>query len=169
MSDFHDLLVALIPTLRRYARSLTRDVDRADDLVQDCLARAIGRQQLWVPETNLKAWLFTILRNIFLNDVRRSGRSPVHDEAQAPQHGFAVPGGQEARLQMRDVQRAFDGLGEAHREILMLVVVEGFSYEDAADVLSISVGTVRSRLSRARAELRLQVEGAAPIRGKVRQ
>lgn len=169
MSQFQEMIVTLIPPLRRYARSLARDADRADDLVQDCLARAISRERLWEPDTNLKAWLFTILRNIFLNEIRRSARSPVHDETQMPQASLAVAGSQESRMQMRDLQRAFDGLGEAHKEILMLVVVEGFSYEDAADVLSISVGTVRSRLSRARTELRLQVNGETSPMGKVPQ
>lgn len=150
----------LIPNLRRYARALVRDADLADDLVQDCLERSISRFHHFTPGTNLRGWLFTILLNIVRSHTRsarwRNQGLPL-DEVK----GRATSAGaQEDSLTMRDLQRAFDGLTPAFQEVLMLVAVEGLSYDEAATVLGTPVGTVRSRLSRARGQLKLSMDGA---------
>lgn len=153
-----------VPRLRRYARYLTRDADRADDLVQECLLRAIARFESWQPGTNLRAWLFVILRNVFISELRRAGRAPT-DAAVGDEHpGLAVSGRQETRLEVLELQRALDMLSSEHREVLLLVAVEGLKYEEAAEVLALPVGTVRSRLSRARMALRELLEGTVPDR-----
>lgn len=149
----------LIPNLRRYARALVRDPDLADDLVQDCLERAISRFHHFAPGTNLRGWLFTILLNIVRSHTRsvrwRNQGVPL-DEVK----GKAIsPGDQENSLTMRDLQRAFDQLSPAFQEVLMLVAVEGLSYDEAASIIGTPVGTVRSRLSRARGQLKLSMEG----------
>jgi RNA polymerase sigma-70 factor, ECF subfamily len=153
MNDFARLLEEQIPRLRRYARALTRDVSRADDLVQSCLVRAIAKQHLWEPGTDLRAWLFTILHNQHVNDVRRSVREGNTVElAEAPQltvQSNAVPS-----LELRDLERALGKLATEQREVILLVGLEGMAYEEAAAVLQVPVGTVRSRLSRGRDQLR---------------
>jgi RNA polymerase sigma-70 factor (ECF subfamily) len=153
MNDFARLLEEQIPRLRRYARALTRDVSRADDLVQSCLTRAIAKQHLWEPGTDLRAWLFTILHNQHVNDVRRSVREGNTVElAEAPQltvQSNAVPA-----LELRDLDRALGKLATEQREVILLVGLEGMAYEEVAAVLHIPVGTVRSRLSRGREQLR---------------
>jgi RNA polymerase sigma-70 factor (ECF subfamily) len=154
MSDFARLLEAEIPRLRRYARALTRDQSRADDLVQSCLCRAIAKQHLWEPGTDLRAWLFTILHNQHVNDVRRSAREgvviPVEDMAPA----LTAAADPEASLQLRDLERALARLPDEQRQVILLVGLEGMPYEEAATVLGIPIGTVRSRLSRGRDMLR---------------
>jgi RNA polymerase sigma-70 factor (ECF subfamily) len=152
---------AEIPRLRRFARYLARDADTADDLVQECLLRAVSRIDSWEPDTNLRAWLLTILRNAFLTELRRARRTPVQsepDEARltaAEERACATNHSEpEFAIYLATVQRAFDRLGEEHREILLLVAVEDLTYGEAAAVLDIPIGTVRSRLSRARAALR---------------
>lgn len=148
-----------IPRLRRYARYLTRDADQADDLVQEALTRAIAKIDTWQPGTNLRAWLFVILRNAHISEIRRQSRAPI-DEAVADDHpGLAVTGGHESHLALVELHKAFEGLSEEHREVVHLVAVEGLKYDEAAAILEIPVGTVRSRLSRARTALRLRLEG----------
>jgi RNA polymerase sigma-70 factor, ECF subfamily len=153
MNDFALLLEEQLPRLRRYARALTRDVTRADDLVQSCLVRAIAKQHLWERGTNLRAWLFTILHNQHVNDVRHSMREGTTVElAEAPQltvQSNAVPS-----LELRDLERALGKLAAEQREVILLVGLEGMAYEEAAAVLQVPVGTVRSRLSRGRDQLR---------------
>ena len=153
MNDFLDGIESHIPALRRYARALTGNADAADDLVQDCLERAIRKQGLWKRDTNLKAWLCTILLNLFRNDKRRQKKArfepldtPGADPAQAP----AQPG----RLALAEISRAIARLPDEQREALLLVVLEGTSYAEAAGMLSIPIGTLMSRLGRARANLR---------------
>lgn len=159
MDDKLTQIEAEIPRLRRYARYLTRDADQADDLVQEALTRAIAKIDSWQLGTNLRAWLFVILRNAHISAVRRDQRAPI-DEAVAEDHpGLAVAGGHESRLALLELQEAFDALSEEHREVLHLVAVEGLKYDEAATVLELPVGTVRSRLSRARTALRLRLEG----------
>ena len=154
MSEFCRQVEEQIPRLRRYARALTRDATRADDLVQICLTRAVAKSHLWQRGTNLRAWLFTILHNVHVNEVHRALREglavPVEDAAPL----MTAPASQEAWLQLRDLDRAMARLAEEHRQVLLLVGLEGMQYEEAAMVLQIPVGTVRSRLSRGRAELR---------------
>ena len=155
MSDnFGALLEKEIPRLRRYARALTRDATRADDLVQSCLVRALAKSHLWQPGTDLRAWLFTILHNQHVNDVRRSVREgvsvPVEDVAPV----LTVSSTQGSSLQLRDLDRALGKLPEEQRQVLLLVGLEGMRYEEVAMVLDVPVGTVRSRLSRGREMLR---------------
>jgi RNA polymerase sigma-70 factor, ECF subfamily len=154
MDGFGKLLQNEIPRLRRYARALTRDATRADDLVQSSLVRALAKSYLWQPGTDLRAWLFTILHNQHVNDVRRAVREgvdvPVEDVASV----LTVPSTQGNALQLRDLDRAMQRLPEEQRQVLLLVGLEGMRYEEVALVLGVPVGTVRSRLSRGRDMLR---------------
>jgi RNA polymerase sigma-70 factor (ECF subfamily) len=154
MSDFGQLLEGEIPRLRRYARALTRDAARADDLVQSCLLRALAKEHLWQPGTDLRAWLFTILHNQNVNEVRRSVREgvTVAVEDVAPVLTMAPNAG--PSLQLRDLERAIGLLPEEQRQVILLVGLEGMRYEEVAAVLDIPIGTVRSRLSRGREMLR---------------
>jgi RNA polymerase sigma-70 factor (ECF subfamily) len=153
MNDFARMLEAEIPRLRRYARVLTRDVNRADDLVQSCLTRAVAKQHLWQYGTNLRAWLFTIMHNQHVNDVRRSVRDGNNVELdKAPTmtvQSNAIP-----VLQLRDLERAIAKLPHEQRQVVLLVGLEGMAYEEVAKILRVPVGTVRSRLSRGRDLLR---------------
>ncbi|HYF87036.1 RNA polymerase sigma factor [Azospirillum sp.] len=150
-----------IPRLRRFARAMVRDATLADDLVQECLERALSRLHLWRPGTNLRAWLFTILRNLHINGVRR--RQPVVDiDAEAQAAIGAAPGSQFVRMELRDLRRALALLPNEQREVVLLIGLEGISYNEAADILGISIGTVKSRLSRGRRALRLLMEGRDP-------
>jgi RNA polymerase sigma-70 factor, ECF subfamily len=153
MSDFGRLLEGEIPRLRRYARALTRDAARADDLVQSCLVRAIAKEHLWQPGTDLRAWLFTILHNQNVNEVRRSVREvAVAVEDVAPVLTMQSNAG--PRLQLRDLEHAIGLLPEEQRQVILLVGLEGMRYEEVAAVLDIPIGTVSSRLSRGREMLR---------------
>ena len=154
MSDFGSLVEAQIPRLRRYARALTRDVVRADDLVQSCLLRAVAKQHLWQPGTDLRAWLFTLLHNQHVNDVRRSVRegSNVSIEGAAPV--LTIQPNAIDVLQLRDLEKALGQLAQEQRQVILLIGMEGMTYEDAASLLGVPIGTVRSRLSRGRDQLR---------------
>jgi RNA polymerase sigma-70 factor (ECF subfamily) len=158
MDDFARLLGAEIPRLRRYARALTRDPARADDLVQNCLMRAVAKQHLWQEGTNLRAWLFTILHNQHVNQVRRSVceslNVPVEDVAST----LTAVSNPDARLQLRDLERAIAALPLEQRQVILLVGLEEMRYEDVAQILGIPIGTVRSRLSRGREMLRKLME-----------
>src|SRR5258708_15692815 len=154
MSDFARLLETEIPRLRRYARALTRDVTRADDLVQSCLTRAIAKQHLWQPGTDLRAWLFTILHNQHVNDVRRSVHEGVHVAVEEMAPVLIVHPTALAVLQLRDLEAAIAKLPQEQRQVILLVGLEGMRYEEVALILGIPVGTVRSRLSRGREQLR---------------
>ena len=160
MSEFGRLLESEIPRLRRYARALTREAARADDLVQSCLVRALAKQHLWQPGTDLRAWLFTILHNQHINDVRREAREGVvvrvEDVATSP--AMAMPPRASAALQLRDLDRAIAKLPAQQREVILLVGLEEMRYEDVAQILNIPIGTVRSRLSRGRETLRILME-----------
>ena len=154
MSDFARLLEAEIPRLRRYARALTRgDVVRADDIIQSCPTRAVAKQHLWQPGTDLRAWLFTILHNQFVNHVRRQAREggtvPLDEAAMLPVKPNAMPA-----LELRDLEIAINKLPDEQRQVILLVGLEGMAYEEAASILQVPVGTVRSRLSRGRDQLR---------------
>ena len=161
MADTHHDIEAEIPRLRRYARALTRDVVSADDLVQDCLTRALGKLHLWQEGSDLRAWLFTILHNQYVNHIRRAVREgatvALNDTepmlSRAPQQG--------KRLELRDLERAIAQLPEEQRSVILLVGLEGMRYEEVAAVLDVPVGTIRSRLSRGREALR-RLTGATP-------
>ena len=155
-------LVGHIPDLRRYARSLTGDPWAADDLVQDTLERACQRWQLWTAGSDLRAWLFTLMHNLFIDGARRavrqqqSHRVDVDDVA----NELLAPGG--VPDQALDLQRCLLRLPVEQREVLLLVTLQDLGYEDAARITGVPIGTVMSRLSRARARLRDLMEGRAP-------
>ena len=153
MNDFARLLEEQIPRLRRYARALTRDAIRADDLVQSSLVRAIAKQHLWEEGTNLRAWLFTIMHNQHVNHVRSSIREGVTVDLEDAPAMTAEPVAT-TRLELRDLERALAKLPTEQREVILLVGLEGMAYEEVAEVLGVPVGTVRSRLSRGRDALR---------------
>jgi len=156
MTDFGRLVEAEIPRLRRYARALTRDISRAsraDDLVQSCLTRAIAKQHLWQPGTNLRAWLFTILHNQHVSDVRRAAREVVTVSVEDALTLTTQPNAYDV-LRLRDLRAAMDRLPIEQREAILLIGLEGLPYEDAAKVLNVPIGTIRSRLSRGRDQLR---------------
>jgi RNA polymerase sigma-70 factor (ECF subfamily) len=168
MNDFARQIEALIPRLRRYARALTRDVARADDLVQSCLTRALAKQHLWRPGSDLRAWLFTILHNQYVNEVRRSVREGVNVAVGEMTPMLTVQSNAIAVLQLRDLESAIAHLSQEQRQVILLVVLQGMAYEQVAAVLQVPVGTVRSRLSRARIQLRLEVEGKTAETGRPR-
>lgn len=158
MSKSVDLLVTQIPRLRRYARALTGDASRADDLVQDCLARALPRLKLWKPGTDMRAWLFTVMHNLFVNECRRQRRQP--DIATFVESTLPGPcDNSDADVRLSELQSGLQRLAPEQREVLLLVSVEGLSYREVADVLGIPDGTVMSRLHRGRQELRKWVSG----------
>ena len=154
MSSIAPLLEPQLPRLRRYARSLTQDVARADDLVQSCLVRALSKQHLWRPGTDLRAWLFTILHNQHVNDVRRLVREGVVVSVEDVAPSLAAAPSAGASLELRDLEQAIALLPREQREVVLLAGREGKRYEEIAAMLDVPVGTVRSRLSRARAKLR---------------
>ena len=154
MNDFAGLLQNEIPRLRRYARALARDAARADDLVQSCLVRAIAKEHLWEPGTDLRAWLFTILHNQNVSEIRRSVREGVVVAVEDVAPALTVAPRAGASLQLRDLERAIRLLPEEQRQVILLVGLEGMRYEEVAAVLDIPIGTVRSRLSRGRDMLR---------------
>lgn len=158
MPSFEATMIECLPHLRAYGRSLTKDADGADDLVQDTIVRAIGAQGSFQPGTNIKAWLFTILRNKFLDDRRRK-RGYFEQIETAVHERLVSPPSQDASVEFAEVAEAFWSLSSQHREILMLIGVNGLNYEAAAVILGCPVGTVRSRLSRARAELQKRLKG----------
>jgi RNA polymerase sigma-70 factor, ECF subfamily len=162
MSEFCRQIEEQIPRLRRYARALTRDATRADDLVQSCLTRAVAKSHLWQPGTDLRAWLFTILHNVHVNEVRSALREGVAVPIEEAAPLMTAPASQDASLQLRDLDRAMARLAEEQRQVILLVGLEGMRYEEAAMVLQIPVGTVRSRLSRGRAELRILMRMSEP-------
>ena len=155
MKDFAQLLEAEIPRLRRYARALTRDVVRADDLVQNCLARALAKRHLWQPGTDLRAWLFTILHNQHVTELRRSGAYQMTVAIDDMTPVWSIKPDALDVLELRDLRAAIGKLGDGERQTILLVGLEGMNYQQAAKILGVPIGTVRSRLSRARDQLRI--------------
>ena len=157
MSAFRDGVQAAIPALRRYARALTRDAEIADDLVQDTLVRALRSEHLF-HGGDVRSWLYTILTNLNRNRLRSLARrpalSPIED-SDAPDMAGPEAGG-------RDIARALSGLVEEQRAALLLVVLEGLTYREIAEVQGVPIGTVMSRLARARAHVKSVIEGARP-------
>jgi RNA polymerase sigma-70 factor (ECF subfamily) len=154
MADIRSRLVEQIPRLRRYARALTRNATAADDLVQDCLTRALSKSHLWQEGTDLRAWLFTILHNQYVNQVRRSVREGTAVAVSDTEPVLTSAPNQDKRLEVRDLERALAKLPEEQQSALLLVGMEGMQYEKAAAILGVAVGTIRSRLSRGREALR---------------
>ena len=158
--DFRSGLLDAIPSLRAFGISLIGTADKADDLVQETLVKAWAKQTSFVPGTNLKAWLFTILRNEFYTQMRKRGREVTDSEGV---HASKLAGHPEqiGHLDMQDFRAALDKLPADQREAIILVGASGFSYEEAAEVCDCAVGTIKSRVSRARVRLSelLNVEG----------
>ncbi len=157
-----------LPRLRRYARALTGDRARADDLVQDTLERALIKFHLWRPGSDLRAWLFTIMHNLHVNNLRRQANFPADelDEDHSRSVGDAARG--DDVFEIRDLQAMLLRLPEEQRQVLLMVGLEQMTYEEAAGVLGVPIGTVMSRLSRGRERLRsLLASGAASFPLKV--
>jgi len=165
----HPELVAAIPRLRRYARVLTGDASRADDLVQDTLARAWEKRRLWRAGSDLRAWLFTIMHNVHINQLALARRDAANVSLDADPGNASwqlpVRGNQLDRIELQEIVQQIGRLSTEQREVLVLAAVEEMRYEEIAGVLSIPIGTVMSRLSRARDKLRrLMAEPASPLR-----
>lgn len=158
MSDFADALAVQIPRLRRYARALTHDVAWADDLVQDTLERALRRPWMFRINSNPTAWLFTILYRLYLNSASR--RRTYGGEDEVPEQ--AAP--QDVALQL-DMRRALERLSAEHRAVIVLIGLEQVSYKEAAEILGIPLGTVMSRLARAREQMRIFLTGQSGTTG----
>jgi RNA polymerase sigma-70 factor (ECF subfamily) len=158
--SFLDEIEGCVPGLRRYARALTRNADRADDLVQDCIERALRKQGLFRPTGPMQAWLYRMLLNLYRNGLRQTKRRGDHVSIDALLIEPSVPAPQPGRIALAEMSRAIDQLPDDQREALLLVVLEGMSYEEAAQILEIPAGTLMSRLSRARTALR-QLTGNA--------
>jgi RNA polymerase sigma-70 factor (ECF subfamily) len=149
---FIDGILANLPSLRSFAISLTRSVDQAEDLVQETVLRAIRKQGLFEPGTNLQAWLFTILRNLFCSVCRRTKREVEDADGSYAATLISVPD-QEDRIMVKHLAAALAKLPEGQRKAIMLVGAEGMSYEAAAQALGCAVGTIQSRVNRARNRL----------------
>lgn len=155
-----DLLAAHIPSLRRYASALTRNAQAADDLVQDCLERAWRKAHRWEAGTDLRAWLFTVMHNVYINGLRRKRpetEQMEHSDYPDPR-AQSVDGG----LALRDLERGLAALSPEQREVLLLVCLEELSYQQVAQVIGVPIGTVMSRLHRARERMRAFVSGRQP-------
>lgn len=147
-----EALVAAIPNLRAFAISLTGDHHRANDLVQDTLLKAWAHRDKFEIGTNLKAWLFTILRNTYFSDIRKRRRELQDVEGQAAAQLVSLPE-QNGHVDLDDFRKALTNLSADQREALLLVGAEGYSYEEAAAIAGCAVGTVKSRVNRARVHL----------------
>ena len=157
MADFRELLEAQLPRLRRYAVALTRHPDQADDLVQDTLARALAKEHLWETGTDLRAWLFTILHNQRVNEVRRGVREGTPVDIDDARQAIVATTDPSASRTLFELDRAMGQIAEEHRQVILLIGLEGMSYEDAAAVVGVPIGTIRSRLSRGRDALRAKM------------
>ncbi|MGA0532674.1 sigma-70 family RNA polymerase sigma factor [Hansschlegelia sp. KR7-227] len=164
MQDMIVLVEPLIPALRRYARSLLREPAAADDLVQDCLERAITRWGQRRSDGDVRSWLFAIIHNLAINRLRQSARRGAHVAIEdAGEAAVAHAPTQEDGVRHRDVVRALEGLSEDQRAVVLLVSVEGLSYAETAKALDVPIGTVMSRLSRGRERLQRILESGAAV------
>ena len=155
MPEFHRLLENEIPRLRRYARALTRDATRADDLVQDTLVRGIAKAHLWQAGTDIRAWLFTIMHNQYVNNIQHARREQATIDVDQVASTLVATSDPTASRQLSELDRALGYLSKGQREVVLLVGLEGMSYNEAAKILRVPIGTVRSRLARAREALRV--------------
>jgi RNA polymerase sigma-70 factor (ECF subfamily) len=161
LSEFQRMVEVAIPALRRYARALTRDTDTADDIVQDTLVRALRSEHLF-HGGDVRAWLYTILTNLNRNRLRSISRRPTltpikdSDALAGPDTGS------------RDIARALDDLAEEQRSALLLVVLEGLTYREVAEVQGVPIGTVMSRLARARLQIKAYLDGERPTLRRVK-
>jgi RNA polymerase sigma-70 factor, ECF subfamily len=156
-AEIRSLIANEIPRLRRYARALVRNQETADDLVQDTLVRALSKIHLWQPGTDLRAWLFTLMHNQYVNFVRRAVREGSQTSLDAA-IDLGHQANQQTSLTLRDLQSALDKLPDEQRQVVLLIGLEGMRYEEVAEILDVPVGTIRSRLSRAREALRERMD-----------
>ena len=163
MGTFHQDIEAAIPALRRYARALTRDAETADDLVQDTLVRALRSEHLF-HGGEVRSWLYTILTNLNRNRLRSLARRPTI----SPLEDNDAPDLAGPEAGARDIERALATLVEDQRNALLLVVLEGLTYREVAEVQGVPIGTVMSRLARARAQIKTFLEGGRPALRRVK-
>lgn len=157
--SFKKKLPEHIPALRRYAYALmNNDPQSVDDLVQDTLERAVLNKNRWQPNSDLRAWLFTIMHNHFVNQYRRQQRAPQLVEMHEHTHNLTGEQNAESALYLRDLENCLNQLNSDQREILVLVIIEGMTYREVAQILSIPAGTVMSRLARAREQIHKQLQ-----------
>jgi RNA polymerase sigma-70 factor (ECF subfamily) len=162
LSEFRQRVEAAIPALRRYARALTRDSETADDIVQDTLVRALRSEHLF-HDGDVRAWLYTILTNLNRNRLRSLSRRPTLTPIKDSDAAITGPD-----AGSRDIARALDDLAEDQRAALLLVVLEGLTYREVAEVQGVPIGTVMSRLARARMQIKAYLDGERPALRRVK-
>ena len=168
--EFGEMLVSTLPAMRAYSMILTRNRAAADDLVQDAAERMLGRAAQFQPGTNFKAWAFTILRHSHIDGIRRAKRANLTDLGDEPDSVLpATLANQEDRLILKELLASIDDLAHKQREVLLLIVAQGLAYEEAARIVGCPIGTVRSRLSRARRALEAEMLGERPESRAVRE
>jgi RNA polymerase sigma-70 factor (ECF subfamily) len=168
VTDFRTELVSYLPHLRAVARALTGHRDRADDLVNDTVLKALSAEAQFQPGTYLKAWLMTILRNHYINGLRRT-RIEVETIGEIPEAALPSAPNQEHVVEVNEVANALQRMSVEHREILVLVSAAGLSYEEASEVCGCAVGTIKSRLNRARNELKRVLAKSRGLAGEPRE
>ena len=156
--EFHSALTRITPHLRAFARTLSGSADNADDLAQTTLLKAWAARSSYRAGTNFKAWIFTILRNQFYSEARRARFTGEYDQEMA-ERTLSTKGGQEANVELADVMRAMETLPSNYRDALILVAVGDLAYEEIADICDVALGTVKSRICRARAMLAAAIDG----------
>lgn len=159
---FRDNLLALLPSLRAFARGLCGARDLADDMVQEAMLRGWAARTSFAPGTNFRAWMFMILRNQFYTKVRKSKRIIPWDQELAERVLVAAPAQQDS-IHLADVAKALQQLPSEQREVLLLIGANGASYEEAAEIIGCAIGTIKSRLARARKALVLLIDGPADL------
>ncbi len=157
-SSLREDMMQHLPHLRAFARTLTGNRERADDLVQDTIIRALNAEQQFIAGTNLKAWMMTILRNHYINGLRRH-RLEGDSLEQVPESVFATAAVQDDKIEFQEVSAALQKMSPEHREVIILISATGLSYEETAEICGCAVGTIKSRLNRARSELKKLVDG----------
>jgi RNA polymerase sigma-70 factor (ECF subfamily) len=155
--SFAEQIVDQIPALRRYARTLVRTSDRADDLVQDTIERALSRASLYQADTNLRAWLFTILRNVSITQMRRDKLRHAHNDERMAMSPTSYQASQTETIALKETLQLLTKLSRGERQAVSLLAIQEVSYEDAGEILGKPVGTMKSRLSRGRGRLRAMV------------
>jgi len=159
--DVKVLIIDIIPSLRAFARTLVNDRDRADDLVQETVLKALSNLDRFQVGTNIRAWLFTILRNSFFSELRKQRREVADSDGKYAAQ-LTTRATQVDKVELRDFRRALEKLPSEQREALMLVGPAGFSYEEAANICGCAVGTIKSRVNRGRNRLTEMIEGETP-------
>lgn len=159
VDEFKQQMLALIPSLRAFARGLCGNRDLADDLAQEAMARAWAARDSFTPGTNFRAWMFMIVRNQFYTTIRKNSRMTSWDP-EAAERLLVTPSTQHVGIDLTDVEKALGKLPAEQREMLLLVAAGGMSYEEAAAVAGCALGTVKSRIARGRAALTRMIDGA---------